>query len=1040
MEKQTTRGVARFLWMLWVLPIVALGIALLSIHDHNMTEDWYIWQTLAGIFGDELTGDWLWREGDKLLVWWLYSTLAGLAIFPLLYRLLPGLPDRGYSVARPAGLLLTGYLYWASTSLSFARNDVGTIALAWLVVLTLSAIAWLKWSARPTASQMRAWASDHMPLIVLGELLFVVLFVGWAFIRAHNPEFYSTEKPMEMMFVNGIRHSATFPPKDPWMADYSISYYYFGYVLIAGLADLTHLPTSFAFNLMTALVFALTGAGIMGLLYNLVRSAGIAGHSVRWVQGSRSAAVGTGLLAVVLMLFMGHLSTLFIEMPFRGYDDLVKLPEISDDEGFTFIDQAYFEYWDIKDRSVYPNDDVRLDWDGDGLPDWDSPRQDFDQRWNHWWWFPHSRVVQDRDFQGRLYGEPIVEFPQFSFLLADNHPHVLALPFAVLAISLAVGLALRRDPLKPWEILLYSVFVGGMVFMNAWDAIYLVLIIGAEVLRRVLNAENGHLSGWSDLADIFSLNLRTRLSLYLLLPVYAGLWLVLAVLKPGISANLSPFLAFLFATLLAPFVTLFINWLTTDNDWAGIIRFALFFGVAAYLFYLPWYLSFTSQANGIYPNIIHPTRYQQFFLQFGIFLIIFQGFVLREMWRHVRHINWLVVGAVMIFGLILSFGVAFASTIGIDSQCPVKAGENISIQLLESESQRSACEARQTLFGGLAYEGEDLLKNVWYRRVEALPNQVVLLFIIGIIAGRLFPTRRMITNSDRPKLHPAMAVVLFLLAAGAVLAFVPDILYVRDNFSRRMNTIFKMYYQVWLFFSVSGAYGVYYLLTDSPHRLVNSARERLSMTRRNLMVTRQVLDAAFIIFLVGLGLLYPYFAIRSRYIHEAGRLDVPLTEQNPLTLDGTELTFNVAVSSGDLALANCLAELEPRGSDAIILEAPYDGGYSVADGRISMMTGIPTLMNWGNHQRQWRGESYFNLDNGAGGGQRLIDADSIYQTRRWEDAAPLLKNYGVDYVVVGFRERIRYADYPEGLAKFGELFIPVCTDDQDGAIYRISPS
>ncbi len=40
--------------------------------------------------------------------------------------------------------------------------------------------------------------------------------------------------------------------------------------------------------------------------------------------------------------------------------------------------------------------------------------------------------------------QPIDEFPFFSFLLGDNHPHVLALPFVLLAIGLAFNLLLRQ--------------------------------------------------------------------------------------------------------------------------------------------------------------------------------------------------------------------------------------------------------------------------------------------------------------------------------------------------------------------------------------------------------------------------------------------------------------------------------------------------------------------------------------------------------------------------------------------------------------------
>ena len=58
-----------------------------------------------------------------------------------------------------------------------------------------------------------------------------------------------TEKPMELAFINAIMRSPTFPPSDPWLSGYAISYYYFGYVLVALLAKLTALPGAVAFNL-----------------------------------------------------------------------------------------------------------------------------------------------------------------------------------------------------------------------------------------------------------------------------------------------------------------------------------------------------------------------------------------------------------------------------------------------------------------------------------------------------------------------------------------------------------------------------------------------------------------------------------------------------------------------------------------------------------------------------------------------------------------------------------------------------------------------
>ncbi len=50
-------------------------------------------------------------------------------------------------------------------------------------------------------------------------------------------------------------------------------------------------------------------------------------------------------------------------------------------------------------------------------------------------------MVQDYDLAGN-WKEIIDEFPFFSFLLADLHPHVLAMPFAFLAMALALNIFL----------------------------------------------------------------------------------------------------------------------------------------------------------------------------------------------------------------------------------------------------------------------------------------------------------------------------------------------------------------------------------------------------------------------------------------------------------------------------------------------------------------------------------------------------------------------------------------------------------------------
>ena len=78
--------------------------------------------------------DWIAREGHLVLAWWLWITLAGLAVMPLCLRFCAGLPDRGYTLARALGMLLVTWVFWLLGSYGFLMNSSGGIALSWLLV------------------------------------------------------------------------------------------------------------------------------------------------------------------------------------------------------------------------------------------------------------------------------------------------------------------------------------------------------------------------------------------------------------------------------------------------------------------------------------------------------------------------------------------------------------------------------------------------------------------------------------------------------------------------------------------------------------------------------------------------------------------------------------------------------------------------------------------------------------------------------------------------------------------------------------------
>ena len=170
----------------------------------------------------------------QLLGWYLALVILGWLTFPLSFRILSKLSDRGYSLSRILGLLLWGFGFWIFSSLGFLRNQPGGILLA--LFLLVMASFWTGWRQR---FEIWEWVRTHWRLILMVEGVFLVFFAFMALVRASDPAATGTEKPMELAFINAILNSERFPPHDPWLSGYAISYYHFGYILTGMLAKMT---------------------------------------------------------------------------------------------------------------------------------------------------------------------------------------------------------------------------------------------------------------------------------------------------------------------------------------------------------------------------------------------------------------------------------------------------------------------------------------------------------------------------------------------------------------------------------------------------------------------------------------------------------------------------------------------------------------------------------------------------------------------------------------------------------------------------------
>ncbi len=828
------------------------------------------------------------------LLWYFTITLIGWITFPLVYRLLPALVDRGYAFTRAVGLLLWAYAFWLLASLGILRNDLGGLLFSVLLLIALSG-----WALRSVSlEEMADWLRKQRSLVLVVEILFLVAFAFMGLVRAANPEILGTEKPMELAFINAILNSPEFPPHDPWLSGYAISYYYFGYVMVAMLAKLTGTPGGVAFNLGVTLVFALSAVGSYGLVYNLLsfRSTRLPRRQMessgRAAQ-AKSTFLSLALLGPIFVLLIGNLEGFLEVLHARGlFWQSTPTGELT---------SPFWKWLDMRELSSPPQQPFS----------WTPSR--------YLWWWRASRVVQDYDF-AENWKEVIDEFPAFSYLLADLHPHVLAMPFAFLAMGLALNLFLGGGEgrlswlqrglgerveswlsleINPPVFLLGAVCLGGLAFLNTWDfPFYVALFAGAFALVRMRQVGTG--------------------------------WGV------GISE---------------------------------FFRLTVALVVTGIILYLPFYIGFSSQAGGVLPNLVYPTRGTHLWVMFAPLLLPLFAFLYFR-WMHSSGLGFWKGGALALSLTLLLWLLSILLTVGI-AMLP---------------------EVNNLFLGSLsAPDYGNLLAESLVRRIRSPGGWLTLLILLAMTLGLMLKAvgekkieenlegSRALSNRgsvlDVPQSLSPNIFVLLLILLGTLLVLGPEFLYLRDLFGWRINTIFKFYYQAWLLWAVAAAYASSILLLI-PRRPWN-------------LIYRGVL-----ILIMMAGMTYTSLGLWTK--------TNAFKPAMGLTLDGTAYLLN---QSPNEMSAIAWLSAAPAG---VVAEA-VGGSYSIY-GRVSTLSGQPTVLGWDFHETQWRGSSLLL-------GTRQNDIQRLYCTRDWNEAQEIINLYNIRYIFLGNLERSDFtpANCPGGL-------------------------
>ena len=803
-----------------------------------------------------------WASRLPVVSWLLVLQGMTLAMLPMTLVLMGPLADRGYLFAKVMGLLAVGLVVWLLASVGWMAFSGASIGAALLVVGVASAVMAVRKRRELVEFVRRRW-----PVLAVGEVVFLAAFLSFVLLRMANPDLWHPwrggEKPMDLAYLNAVVKSGYMPPYDPWFGGGYLNYYYWGQFLVAVLIKATGIAPTVAYNLAVPTFFALVIGGSFSVVYNLVEGTRRSARPGE-EEGSSRPPVLAGAVAALFVAVMGNL------------DGAIQLGE---------------GVWRVAARGL--------------------PFGAFD----YW----RSSRMMPTDLQG------ITEFPFFTFLFADLHAHLMALPFTLLALGLALAVVLARAGpgacrrAWSWEDALrlaaLGIAVGSLRAINAWDFPVYLAIGGAAIL----------------LAEVL---------------VHGGFGLAMLLRAAAKSA-------FMFG--------------------------------AGYLAFLPFHLSYEAFFTSV-ESTTDTTVLWRFLAICGPFMFIVLTFFLRESRellaaasaRSVAAIRWVA-------------GAASAR----DEETAARRGSPSGVWVVVGV---------MTLMIGAGFLLTAVLSGV---AGSTVPFAAALLALVCVMGVRwLF--------SWRPD-APHLVFVSVAIAAALALVIGLDIVRVEGDIDR-MNSVFKFYLQVWVLLGVASAYLLWWL--------VHEAR------RSGLGWWSGAWAVALITLLLGASV-YPVLGTRARLA------DRFYGQTTPLTLDGTAYVEGTMYSDheGDIDLEADFEGIrwlrENVQGSPIVLEG-HTPTYRWGN-RISVYTGLPTVVGWKWHQEQQRWDYRHQI------GLRIEDVDRLYSTAGRQEALSLLRKYGVSYIYVGPLERLYYP--ARGLDKFERMVgagLDRVFQSEQVSIYRVT--
>lgn len=366
--------------------------------------------------------------------WWLLIFVLGIIFLPLTRKMFSTFHDGGYLFSKVIGIALSGYLMWLLSSLKILKFTEVSCYIVLTLCLIFNGILFLYSKKEEKKTLLDP---NHLFPMIAEEVLFLFLFLLWAYIRGFKPEAYGTEKFMDYGFMSAMMRSEYMPPKDLWFSGGTINYYYVGQYMSTFLTKLTLNTVNVGYNLMLTLLASLSFVLPYSLVYNITKNCLGENYSNRkWIPRISGILSGAGV-------------------------------SLAGNFHFTLY------YW------VVPTIRKILGIEGDFVE----------------YWFPNStRYI---GYNPATADKTIHEFPSYSFVLGDLHAHVINIIFVLTLLGILFAWLLyqkskldnretqqfqiKHEILNPF-IIMIGFFIGLFHTTNFWDFPIYYVVAGGIIL------------------------------------------------------------------------------------------------------------------------------------------------------------------------------------------------------------------------------------------------------------------------------------------------------------------------------------------------------------------------------------------------------------------------------------------------------------------------------------------------------------------------------------------------------------------------------